>query len=718
MTQITKEHRHSKRNPCPVCGGGENDPRGQSKRCTGFTSDDGAWCHCSREEHAGAIPQNGAGLFAHLMRGPCNCGQTHGDRPDDIEATYDYIDESGALLFQVVRKAGKQFRQRKPDGAGGWDWKTAGIRRVLYRLSELTAAETVYICEGEKDVDNARRWELVATCNPGGAEKWHFVAEMARGVLTGKKIIILPDKDKPGERHAEQVAAALHGFATSIKVVPLPGGKDFSDFQRAHSIEELRELCEQTAEWSPDDRKIKVAPAPAATPISDKGRYKEVWRRELLTKKVKNRSTGEEFEVTVACSANVVTILRKHPDWVDVIAYNQFSECIATTKPAPWHANDAPTNVVIGEWSDADTARCVAWFAREEGLSVSAIMVDQAILIVADAQLVHPIRNYLRSIKWDGVQRLPTLLSTYFGAEQTPYTQSIGVRWMISAVARVMRPGCQVDCTIIAEGAQGIGKSSGFRALVPDTSFYSETGVQIGVKDSYLALHGVWIYMLDELDSLKRAGEVTKVKNFMTSPKDRLRPPYGKRSRDYHRQCVFAGTTNEDEYLADRTGNRRFWPYRVVRAVDTAAIIKDRDQLWAEAVARFDSGEKWYADTPEIRALCENEQTERVSPDTWSQNIEAWLANPKRWEEPGIVNLNDGITSGEVLQHAIRKKTSETTKFDEMRASAILRELGLTKSKNKVTRPDGSKVRAWYLPTSHANGAGGHITLFGDELGF
>jgi putative DNA primase/helicase len=262
MTQVTKELRHSKRNPCPVCGGGENDPRGQSKRCTGFTSEDGDWTHCSREEHAGAIAQNGAGLFAHLMKGPCNCGQTHRDRPDDIEATYDYIDESGALLFQVVRKAGKQFRQRKPDGAGGWDWKTAGVRRVLYRLSELADSETVYICEGEKDVDNARRWDLVATCNPGGAEKWHFVAEMARGVLAGKKIVIFPDDDKPGQRHAQQVAAALKDFVASVKVVPLPGGKDFSDFQRQYSAEKLRELTERAPEWVMTDSVIRQIPRP------------------------------------------------------------------------------------------------------------------------------------------------------------------------------------------------------------------------------------------------------------------------------------------------------------------------------------------------------------------------------------------------------------------------------------------------------------------------
>lgn len=155
---VSAAQRHTRRERCPICDGAESDPRGQGKRCTGFTSNDGLWVHCSREEHAGAISQNDAGLFAHRMRGWCFCGTTHGEdlRPvtNTIEATYDYRDESGALLYQVVRKAGKRFMQRRPDGAGGWIWKLEGTRRVLYRLGELIADDadrTVYVVEGLRD---------------------------------------------------------------------------------------------------------------------------------------------------------------------------------------------------------------------------------------------------------------------------------------------------------------------------------------------------------------------------------------------------------------------------------------------------------------------------------------------------------------------------------------------------------------------------------------
>jgi hypothetical protein len=225
VTAVSRELRHTRRNRCPICGGAEGDPRGQEKRCSGYTSTDGKYEHCSREEFAGAIDANGAGLFAHRMNGSCRCGTSHGPdlQPsfvDTTEATYDYRDETGALVMQVVRKTGKRFLQRKPDGAGGWIWKIGDVRRVPYRLPELIAAvgsgETIYVVEGEKDVDSMATAGFTATCNPGGAEKWHFVAKVAREVLAGADVVVIADADKPGRLHARQVAASLERVARTV----------------------------------------------------------------------------------------------------------------------------------------------------------------------------------------------------------------------------------------------------------------------------------------------------------------------------------------------------------------------------------------------------------------------------------------------------------------------------------------------------------------------
>lgn len=247
---VNRSMRHTRRNRCPICGGADEDTRGKEKRCHGWTTDDGEWCHCSREELAGSIDAGPDGCFAHRMHGPCRCGMTHGEtkptvttQRDDIEAMYDYKDERGNLLFQVVRKTGKRFLQRRPDGAG-WIWQTSGVRRVPFRLPELVASDAskpVYIVEGERDVETLERSGYLATTNPGGAGKWHFIAEEAKKVLTGRNVVVFADADEPGLEHAKAVHDSLTGVAKSVRVVEPPAPhKDVTDYLTAGgTLEEL-----------------------------------------------------------------------------------------------------------------------------------------------------------------------------------------------------------------------------------------------------------------------------------------------------------------------------------------------------------------------------------------------------------------------------------------------------------------------------------------------
>jgi 5S rRNA maturation endonuclease (ribonuclease M5) len=259
MSAISSQQRHKRQHPCPICGGAENDQRGKEKRCYGFTSADGEWVHCMRPEHAGVLSPNDMGAYVHKMHGPCNCGRTHGEdfrQRDEIESTYDYVDERGKLLFQVVRKTGKRFLQRRPDGAGGWIWQLGETRRVLYRLRELLASgpETpIVIAEGEKDADALARRGFVSTCNPGGAGKWPAVADLARSVLAGRDVIVIADRDDVGRSHARHVEATLRSVARSVRVlVPEAPHKDVSDvFAASGGMGDLVE--------------IDAAPEPTAT---------------------------------------------------------------------------------------------------------------------------------------------------------------------------------------------------------------------------------------------------------------------------------------------------------------------------------------------------------------------------------------------------------------------------------------------------------------------
>jgi putative DNA primase/helicase len=218
---------------CPICGGSEEDDRGSGKRCFGFISGDGLYAHCTKEELAGGLPQNpNSQTFAHKLKGQCKCGREHGPAEPikprrvtksrgPIEQEYDYRDESGTLLFQVVRYKSKAFIQRRPNGKGGWEWHLGDTRRVLYRLPELIGADPslpVFVVEGEKDVDNLRAIGLVATCNPMGALKWR---DEYSPFLAGRFVYLIGDNDKDGREHVRQVAGLLAGIAREIRVIDL-----------------------------------------------------------------------------------------------------------------------------------------------------------------------------------------------------------------------------------------------------------------------------------------------------------------------------------------------------------------------------------------------------------------------------------------------------------------------------------------------------------------
>jgi 5S rRNA maturation endonuclease (ribonuclease M5) len=236
-----------------------DDPQGKGRRCFGFTSDDGGWAHCSREEMAGGIKQHKDDTYVHKLTGKCACGTEHGgaeitlisDAARSIVATYDYTNANGALLYQVVRMHPKTFRQRKPDGRGGWTWKLDGLQPVLYRLPEIRAAvaagDTIVIVEGEKDVEALRAAGHVATCNSGGAGKWR---DSFSPDLAGADIVIVRDKDEPGTEHARKVFASVRPHAKSVRVVEARVGKDaadhlaaghtFGDFVQVWPVADLR----------------------------------------------------------------------------------------------------------------------------------------------------------------------------------------------------------------------------------------------------------------------------------------------------------------------------------------------------------------------------------------------------------------------------------------------------------------------------------------------
>jgi putative DNA primase/helicase len=235
---------------------------------------------------------------------------------------------------------------------------------------------------------------------------------------------------------------------------------------------------------------------------------------------------------------------------------------------------------------------------------------------------VHPVRDYLGALAWDGVARIETWACRYLGAEDTAFNRNVGALWLISAVARIFRPGVKADMLVL-EGPQGARKSTALKILAGENWFTDELP-DLGSKDAAMHMQGVWIIEIAELDAIGKA-EVSRIKAFLTRTTDRFRPPYGRYTIEVPRQCVFAGTVNPDTYLRDETGNnRRFWPVRCV-TIDIDALARDRDQLWAEAVARFRADAIWWLDTPEVVAAASAEQDKRYQADVWGDLIDHWI---------------------------------------------------------------------------------------------
>ena len=356
--------------------------------------------------------------------------------------------------------------------------------------------------------------------------------------------------------------------------------------------------------------------------------------------------------------ANAITALRRAPEWKGVLAYNEFSHYIALQSPPPWASAGGfkPT-----EWAPNDDILTTEWLHHQE-IFVSSDVTGQAVEAVAREHPYHPVRNYLSALSWDGEPRLQNWLTDHFGVEPSPYAAAVGSRWMISAVARAFEPGCKADCCLILEGTQGIKKSTALRTLADP--WFTDELPDLGSKDAAIQTHGVWLIEIAELDSMSR-GDVGRIKAFMSRATDRFRPPYGKRSIDSPRQCVFAGSVNHSTYLRDETGGRRFWPVACkAPVIDVDALAEVRDQLWAEAVTMYYDGKPWWLDSVALNRDAEQEQADRYEGDPWDELILKWAA------------FRESVSIAEILTSCLEKKKDMWTQFDKVRVGRALRTAG------------------------------------------
>ena len=364
---------------------------------------------------------------------------------------------------------------------------------------------------------------------------------------------------------------------------------------------------------------------------------------------------------------NVETVLKKDPRYLDGLSFDAFSGEVL------WQGQPI---------TDADLTQIRLEIGRAYRLQVSLPLIHELVEYVARGHEVHPVREYLEALRWDGTPRIDGMLARYAGADDAPIVRVIARRFMIAAVARIMSPGCKVDTVLILAGIQGIGKSTFFLTLAGE-SWFRDDALDLRHKDAAMALKGVWLYELAELAST-RVRDAETVKGFLSRRVDSFRPPYARKVVSQPRQSVFVGTTNEPAFLNDPTGARRFWPVECKREPDLLALQRDRDQLWAEAVEAFQSGERWHLERNEARAL-EDHQERYKYEEPWVHPVRRWLSS--RDDRPH--------TAHEILVGALAKDPDKQHKGDTMKLGQILADLGWHRGRATI---DGAQVRCWLPP--------------------
>lgn len=296
---------------------------------------------------------------------------------------------------------------------------------------------------------------------------------------------------------------------------------------------------------------------------------------------------------------NFELILENDPNLGGAFAYDEFNDRPMVVKALPWNdqANRPLTN--------ADLAAVMGYIENVYGLWHEG-RFDRAITAVMQKRAYHPVRDYLDGLKWDGKPRAARVFIDYLGVEDNPHIEKLTRMVLVAAVARVYQPGVKFDYCPVLVGPQGVGKSSIIQRL--SRGWFSDSIDSMSGKEAYESLQGAWLVELAELAAIRRTADIETVKKFLSKTSDKYRPPYGRVVEEKPRQCVFFGTTNTPDFLTDTTGNRRFWPFKVVTTpAKTWADLTDEeiDQIWAEATQLWKEGHRLHLDPREDRETLE-----------------------------------------------------------------------------------------------------------------
>ena len=324
-------------------------------------------------------------------------------------------------------------------------------------------------------------------------------------------------------------------------------------------------------------------------------------------------------------AANYKRVFQLDPLLKGAIRKNLLTERVDIVKPLGWY-RDSPT------LTDVDIKYLLLYFEENYGLTIEKKIQD-AVMVIANENRYHPVRDFLNALQWDGTERIRYCLHRFLGADADDYTYEAMRLFLLGAISRAFRPGCKFEIMLCLVGGQGAGKSTFFRLLAVRDEWFSDDLRKLDDDNVYRKLQGHWIIEMSEMMATANAKSIEEIKSFLSRQKEVYKIPYETHPADRPRQCVFGGTSNALDFLPlDRSGNRRFIPVMVYPEQAEVHILEDEaasrayiEQMWAEAMEIYRSGRFKLAFSPAMQRYLKEHQRDFMPEDTKAGMIQAYL---------------------------------------------------------------------------------------------
>ncbi len=588
-------------------------------------------CHagCSQEEVRQALmglglwPQGGSFLSPTLTPHNSNPRRGFAD-PKELAA---WLARKTGSAISRIDLYSPNFIEIRLDGPAGKTYRVAHQENGCWKLGDPPGLLPLYqadrlspdpnipilIVEGPRCCETARDLGLHATTSAHGAgsskkSDWTH--------LKGRSIIIWPDNDEPGRAYSAEVRRILEGLGTTVRILNpaqygMGPGEDIVDWIAAH----------------PGELPDLGTSGPAET-------SKEDWADRL-----DRTATGR-----LVPNARSLGLILRNDQAGKTLRYSEFSRL---TYLGDRVVEDFDL-FVLAERIETSHGR---------GSTVPTARLREAVEAIARERPFHPVRDWLSGLRWDGIPRIDTLFPTYYGTADNKYTRATGRNLLIGAVARIFDPGAKLDTMVVLEGAQGARKSSSLQTMF-GPEWTAEMKSTPDSKDFEGSLLGMWCIEFADLEGMGRADR-NRIKMQLSTRADWIRLAYRRDPKRYPRQCIFLSTANDNDYLKDPTGARRFWPVKC-GWIDLEALARDRDQLWAEAVLRYRAGETWW----EVPEQAKDEQEARYQSDSWEEIITPWLAGRSE------------VTTTDILRNCLEMEIRDHSHAAQIRVGNTLKRCG------------------------------------------